>query len=72
MLHVKLDPELEKDLAFWAKRNGQTMDDIAAEAIRAKVQELEDIALLEQALAHPEAGNTVSAAEMRRQLGLDA
>ena len=72
MLHVKLDPDTEKDLAFWAKRKGQTMDDIALEAIREKIEELEDIALLERALADPEAGKTISAEQMRRELGLDS
>lgn len=72
MLHVLLDPETEKDLAFWAKRNDRTMDDIAIEAIREKIEELEDIALLEQALADPEAGETIPHDQMRRELGLDA
>lgn len=72
MLHVKLDPDTEKDLAFWAKRKGQSMDDIALEAIREKIEELEDIALLERALADPAAGETISAEQMRRELGLDS
>lgn len=72
MLHVKLDPETEKDLAFWAKRSARTMDDIALEAIREKIEELEDIALLERALADPDSGKTISSEQMRRELGLDS
>ncbi len=72
MLHVNLDAETEKDLAFWAERSGQSMDDIALEAIREKIEELEDIALLERALADPDAGTTISLEQMRRELGLDA
>lgn len=71
MLHVKLDPDTEKDLAFWAKHKGQSMDDIALEAIREKIEELEDIALLEQALEEHDPAKTISMDQMRRELGLD-
>jgi len=71
MLHVQLDPETEKDLAFWAKRNDRTMDDIALEAIREKLEELEDIALLEEALKTYDPAENLSLEETRRELGLD-
>ena len=71
MLHVQLDPETEKDLAFWAKRKGQTMDDIALEAIREKIEELEDIALLDRALESYDPSENISMEQMRRELGLD-
>lgn len=71
MLHVQLDPDTEKDLAFWAKRKGQTMDDIAIEAIREKIEELEDIALLEDALKDYDPSKNISMEQMRRELGLD-
>ena len=70
MLHVQLDPETEKDLAFWAKRKDRTMDDIALEAIREKIEELEDIALLEDALKTYDPSENISMADVRRELGL--
>ena len=70
MLHVQLDPETEKDLAFWAKRKDRTMDDIALEAIREKIEELEDIALLEDALKTYDPSKNVSMEHVRRELGL--
>ena len=72
MLHVKLDPDTEKELAFWAKHKGQSMDDFTLEAIREKIEELEDIALLEEALRDPDAGQRIPHEQMMRELGLDA
>lgn len=71
MLHVNLDPDTEKDLAFCAKRKGQTMDDIALQAIREKIEELEDIALLDEALKDYDPSKNISMEQMRRELGLD-
>ena len=72
MLALALEPELERYLSHWAKVQGRTVDAIALEAIREKIEELEDIALLEMALADPDAGKTISNEQMRRELGLDS
>lgn len=71
MLHVNLDPETEKDLAFWAERKGLTMDDIALEAIRAKIEELEDIASLEEALKDYDPSKNIPLEEVMKRLGLE-
>ena len=72
MLAVRLDPDLEARLTAVAKRTGRSKSHYAREAIREKIEELEDIALLEEALRDPDAGKTISHEQMRRELGLDA
>jgi RHH-type rel operon transcriptional repressor/antitoxin RelB len=71
VLAVRLDPELEARLDAVAKRTGRTKSHYVREAIRDKIEELEDIALLEEALRDPDAGKRISHAQMRRELGLD-
>ena len=71
MLAVRLDPDLESRLAAVAKRTGRSKSYYAREALREKIEELEDIALLEEALRDPESGQRISHAQMRRELGLD-
>ena len=71
MLAIRLDPELESRLAAVAKRTGRTKSYYAREALREKIEELEDIALLEEALRDPDTGSRISHAQMRRDLGLD-
>lgn len=72
MLAVRLDADLESRLAAVAKRTGRSKSYYAREALREKIEELEDIALLEEALRDPEAGQRIGHAQMRRELGLDA
>lgn len=72
MLAIRLDKELEERLAEAAKRAGRTKTALARKAIEAYIDDLEDIALLEEALNNPDAGKTVSLEQMRRELGLDA
>ncbi len=71
MLAVRLDPELESRLTAVAKRTGRSKSFYARQAIEEKIEELEDIALLEAALRDPDAGQRISHAQMRRELGLD-
>ena len=71
MLAVRLDPELESRLTEVAKRTGRSKSYYAREALREKIEELEDIALLEAALRDPGAGQRISHEQMRRELGLD-
>lgn len=72
MLAIRLDKELEDRLAAAARRSGRTKTALARKAIEEYIEDLEDIALLEEALNHPGAGKTVAIEQMRRELGLDA
>lgn len=72
MLAVRLDPDLEARLTAVAKRTGRTKSYYARQAILEKIEELEDIALLEEALRDPDAGKTIPFDEVMRELGLDA
>ena len=71
MLAVRLDPELEARFNAVAKRTGRSKSYYTREALREKIEELEDIALLEEALRDPDAGKRISHEQMRRELGLD-
>ena len=72
MLAVRLDPDLEARLTAVAKRTGRTKSYYARQAILEKIEELEDIALLEEALRDPDAGKSRPLDEVMRELGLDA
>jgi RHH-type rel operon transcriptional repressor/antitoxin RelB len=72
MLAVRLDPDLETRLNVVAKRMGRSKSHLAREALIERIEELEDLALLEEALRHPDAGKTISHEQMKRELGLDA
>lgn len=72
MLAVRLDKELEDRLSAVAKRTGRSKSYYVREALIEKIEELEDIALLEEALRDPDAGKTRSFDEVVRELGLDA
>ena len=71
MLAVRLDPDLEARFNAVAKRTGRSKSYYAREALREKIEELEDIALLEEALRDPDIGQRISLEEMVRELGLD-
>ena len=72
MLAIRLDADLEARLTAIAKRTGRTKTFYARQAIIDKIDELEDIALLEEALRDPDSGKAITLAEMRAELGLDA
>ena len=69
---VRLDPDLEERLTFMAKRSGRSKSDFVRRAIEDRIDEMECIALLEEAMRDPDAGKTVSLEQVRRELGLDA
>jgi RHH-type transcriptional regulator, rel operon repressor / antitoxin RelB len=71
MLAVRLDADLEARLTAVAKRTGRSKSYYAREALREKIEELEDIALLEEALRDPDAGKTASLEEVIKRLGLE-
>ena len=72
MLAVRLDSDLEARLTAVAKRTGRSKSYYARQALIEKIEELEDIALLEEALRDPDAGQRISHEQMMRELGLDA
>lgn len=71
MLAVRLDPDLDSRLTAVAKRTGRSKSYYAREALREKIEELEDIAMLEEALRDPDLGQRVTLDELVRELGLD-
>jgi RHH-type rel operon transcriptional repressor/antitoxin RelB len=71
MLAVRLDADLEKRLTAVAKRTGRSKSYYAREAIRDKIEELEDLAAAEAALRDYDPAKNVSVEQMRRELGLE-
>lgn len=72
MLAINLEPELERQLAELASRNGKSVDEVVLRAIERLVEDLRDIALAEEALKDYNPAQNVSLEELRRELGLDA
>ena len=71
MLAVRLDAELEARLDAVSKNTGRTKSYYARQAILEKIEELEDIALLEEALRDPDLGQRITLDELVRELGLE-
>jgi RHH-type transcriptional regulator, rel operon repressor / antitoxin RelB len=72
MLAVRLDRDLEERLTFMAKRSGRSKSDFVRRAIEDRIEEMECIALLEEAMRDPDAGKTRPFEDVVRELGLDA
>ncbi len=72
MLAVRLDADLEARLAAVVKSSGRSRSNIVREGLRGRVEELEDIALLEEALKTYDPAKNISMEQMRRELGLDS
>jgi RHH-type transcriptional regulator, rel operon repressor / antitoxin RelB len=71
MLAIRLDKELEERLTEAAKRAGRTKTWFAKRAIEEYIDELEDYALLEEALKDYDPSQNISLEEVKRRLGLD-
>ena len=71
MLAVRLDPDLEARLSAIAKRTGRSKSYYVREALRERIEELEDIALLEEALRDYDPSKNITLAQLRQELGLD-
>jgi len=71
MLAVRLDPDLEARLTAVAKRTGRSKSYYARKAIEEMIEEMEDIALLEEALKDYDPAKNISMEQLRRELGLD-
>jgi RHH-type rel operon transcriptional repressor/antitoxin RelB len=70
MLAVRLDPDLEARLDAVAKRMGRSKSYLARQALIEHIEDLEDLALVEEALRHPDAGKTIALEEVVKRLGL--
>ena len=70
MLAIRLDKELEERLTEAAKRAGRTKTWFAKRAIEEYIDELEDYALLEEALKDYDPSQNISLEEVKRRLGL--
>ncbi|MBB5705027.1 DUF6290 family protein [Sphingopyxis panaciterrulae] len=71
MLAIRLDKELEERLTAAAKKSGRTKTALARKAIEEYIDELEDIALLEAALADYDPSQNIPIEEVIRRLGLE-
>jgi RHH-type rel operon transcriptional repressor/antitoxin RelB len=71
MLAVRLDPDLEARLTAVAKRTGRSKSYYARQAIEEKIEELEDIALLEEALKTYDPSKNKPLDQVMRDLGLE-
>lgn len=71
MLAVRLDDDLEARLTAVSRRTGRSKSYYAREALREKIEELEDIALLEEALRDPDSGQRFTLEEVMEELGLE-
>jgi RHH-type rel operon transcriptional repressor/antitoxin RelB len=70
MLAVRLDPDLEARLTAVAKRTGRSKSYYVREALRERIEELEDLAAAEEALRDYDPSTNVSLAVVKRRLGL--
>jgi len=70
-LELPLSEDALIDLRFYAKEKGMTVADMVMEAIRQKLEDLEDIREAERALAKIACGEeTISWEEAKKELGL--
>ena len=71
MLAVRLGPDLEARLTAVAKRTGRSKSYYARQAIEEKIEELEDISLLEEALKTYNPTRNKPLDQVMRELGLE-
>ena len=65
MLAVRLDPDLEARLNAVARQTGKSKSFLAREALIERIEEWEDLVLLEKALRDPDAGGPTISLEAR-------
>lgn len=71
MLAIKIDAATEKRLSEAARRLGEAPDTLAERALRTYLEDVEDYARAVEAWHELDRKDTVSLAEMKRELGLD-
>ena len=72
MLTMNLDPETEEQVTELAQSKEVSLKAMVRDALIDVIEEAEDIALLDEAYADPEAGQTRSLHQVARELGLAA
>lgn len=72
MLQIRIDPAIEARLAALAEKTGESPDALAGKALAAYLEDLEDYAAAVEAMKDYDVEATLSAEEVKRQLGLDA
>lgn len=69
MVILQIPDELESLIELGAQRTGETRDVFLREAIRTRLEEIEDIAIATERLKNP--GKRISLAEIGRKYGLN-
>ncbi|MFA5057325.1 MAG: DUF6290 family protein [Opitutaceae bacterium] len=68
MVTLRLKPIVEKRLAKFARKSGQTKTSFALQAVEEKLEELEDVTVAVARLRKP--ARTYSAEEVKRELSI--
>jgi predicted DNA-binding protein len=68
MAAIQIPDELESLIELGARRTGESRDVFLREAVRSRLEEIEDIALATERLKNP--GKRISLAEIGRKHGL--
>lgn len=71
MYQIAIKPELASELAEYAKRRGLTIDALFGEALERIIEDIDDIAAVEEALRDYDPAHNISHEQLRRDLGLD-
>jgi predicted DNA-binding protein len=71
MIELKIDPHMERRLAYVARERGETPDQVALKALEAYLEDAEDYARAVAASAERDPSKSISLEEMKRELGLD-
>jgi len=71
MLALRIDAETEQRLDALAEKTGRTKSFYAREAILAHLDDLEDFYLAEERMKDFRAGESISLADLKAELGLD-
>ena len=70
MLHLPLDPALERTLASIAARTGDAPEELARQALLKDMEDLEDYAVAVERWREFDPATAISSEEMLRELGV--
>lgn len=71
MIELKIDPQMERRLANVARERGESLDQVALQALEAYLEDAEDYARAVAALDEMDPSQVISLEEMKRELGLE-
>lgn len=71
MIELKIDPQMERRLANLARERGESLDQVALQALEAYLEDAEDYALAVAALDELNPDEVVSLNEVKREFGLE-